>query len=129
MTKTKPNWLQRGVLVCHRPSNTFFKAARLAEDADHKLFVGVGEFVVPASECIAGLPCQLLWGRSVMATEHGKIAIQPYAPGIGEAVVEMDVGLTRRKFSVMATNAVDVAAAKLAAAFDGVVVPLGDCDV
>lgn len=119
----KPKWLTAGLLLEYTPASVFFHAAYLGQDDAGNLHTGPAKTAaVPVTDCRPGLTNTLGWGRNLYRTPEGDVVIQPYAPGIPGAVVELPVGMGKRRFSVQPAEGVDYAAAKLAAAFDGVVI-------
>jgi hypothetical protein len=119
----KPDWLQSGLLLHYPPQNLFFHAAYLGVDADGELHTGPAKTAtVPVADCRPGLTNTLCWGRNLYRTPAGDVVIQPHEPGIPGAVVDLPVGMGKRRFTVQAATGADYAAAKLAAAFDGVVI-------
>jgi hypothetical protein len=119
----KPDWLQSGLLLHYTPANLFFHAGYLGVDADGELHTGPAKTkTVPVADCRPGPTRTLCWGRSLYRTPTGDVVIQPHEPGIPGAVVDLPVGMGKRRFTVQGATDADYAAAKIAAAFDGVVI-------
>ena len=119
----KPQWLTAGLLIQYVPENVFFHAAYLGQDDAGALYVGADKATaVPVADCRPGLTNSLYWGRSLYRTPNGDMVIQPHESGVPGTVVALPVGMGQRRFVVQAAENTDYAAAKLAAAFDGVVI-------